>query len=484
MRKLLLTVVILLTFFSYLYSALEEMENEYIKIIGDPDTGRFIIKTTGGDPQLDTDQDSLLLYEDYPPTSFATIRIDERDYKFGDTELGGYFVTRIMKRGDRMVTVWAVRNIEVTQTLKFVNGPTTGRPDTVDISYTIWNKDAREHNIGIRILLDTYLGKSDGAPFRIPEVGEVTTEKEFVGNLVPSYWYSYDDLGEPTVRAQGTVIIEGAPIPNRIVYASWERFNKYLWDFEIKPGRTFRRAIIGPADSSVAVYWDPHKYNPNDTYSVKTYYGLYGATIYKGNIFNVSLGGPVVTSGEPLLVTVDIQNISPYNAQDVTAEILLPTGLKLMGDEMGKKAIGSLNSQEIKKTSFNIFPDGSVLGIIDYKVKVSGMVNGKLESIIVERKVNYKGPEKVVTEKFQYTLYDFTEINKLIADMNELLRENNSKIDELNKLIETLGPYSGAQATNDREGIKQRTEKTKNNEAKLPDAVKSVEKVKEGEKKR
>jgi len=483
MRKFLLTIIILLTFFSYLYSALVEMENQYIKIIGDPETGRFIVKTTGGDPKLDTDDDSLLLYEDYPPTSFTTIRIDERDYKFGDTELG-YFVTRIMKRGDRMVTVWAVRNIEVTQTLKVVKGPSTGNPDTVDISYTIWNKDNRDHNIGIRILLDTYLGKSDGSPFRIPGVGTITSEKEFVGNQVPGYWYSYDDLGEPTVRAQGTVIIEGSPTPNRIVYASWERFNKYLWDFKIKPGRSFRRAIIGPPDSSVAVYWNPHKYNPNDTYSVKTYYGLYGATIYKGKVFNVSLGGPVVTSGESFLVTADIQNISPYKAKDVTAEIFLPKGLKLMGDEMVKKAIGSLNAKEIKKTSFNIFPDGSVLGIINYKVKVEGMVNGKLESITVERKVNYKGPQKVVTEKFKYTLYDFTEINKLITDMNGLLKENNAKLDELNKLIETAGPYSGLQATNDRNEIKQRTEQTKNNESKLPAAVKSVEKEKEGEKKK
>ena len=43
-----------------------------------------ILKTTKGDPDLSSDQDALLLYEDYPPTSFTTLRVDEQDVIFGE----------------------------------------------------------------------------------------------------------------------------------------------------------------------------------------------------------------------------------------------------------------------------------------------------------------------------------------------------------------------------------------------------------------
>ncbi len=468
MKKYIIVFILILFMILPLFSALIELKNNYIKIIGDPETGRFIIKTTGGDPKLTTDQDVLLLYEDYPPTSFTTLRIDGRNYKFGDEM--GTFITRLMKRDNKIICVWVIRNIEIMQNLRFVKGPTTGNIDTVEISYTIWNKDSREHTVGIRIMLDTYLGKEDGAPFRIPGVGPVTTEKAFEGDKIPEYWYSYDDLGNPTVRAQGTVKIEGTPVPDKIIYASWERFNKYLWDFTIKEGRSFRRSIIGPLDSAVAIYWKPRKFNPNDTFTVKTYYGLYGATIYKGKVFNISLGGPLTTSGEPFLVTADIQNVSPYKAKNVIAEIMLPKGLKLMNNETNKKRLGTLKSKEIKKTSWNILPDKTVTGIITYKVKVSGIVQGKLEIAIAERKVNYKGPKKEII----YTLYDFSEINKLIAEMNALLRKNNEKLDELNRLIQQKGPYSQKQAIADRKKINQRVNNTKKVKKKLPNAVKTA----------
>ncbi|MBN1899146.1 MAG: hypothetical protein JW827_10235 [Spirochaetes bacterium] len=473
MKKLYLTLFIILVLVSFLTASLVEMENKFIKLIGDPETGRFILKTTDGDPKLDTDQNALLLYEDYPPTSFTTVQIDGREYKFGDEV--GTFITRMLKRDDKMICVWSLKNIEVSQNLRFVKGPTTDNPDTIEVSYTVWNKDTREHTIGIRIMLDTYLGKEDGAPFRIPALGSITEEKELSGSQLPEYWYSYDDLSEPTVRAQGTLRIEGSPLPEKIIYASWERFNKYLWDFPIKEGRSFRRSIIGPPDSAVAIFWEPKKYNPNDTYSLKTYYGLYGATLYKGRVFNVSLGGPVTTEGDPVLITADVQNITTDTAKDVNAEIILPEGLVLEQGEKGTKSMASLKSREIKKTQWNITPDGTTTGIVVYKVKVTGTVKGKLETEIVERKLNIKGEKKVtVTATKTYSLYDFSELNKLIKEMNGLLNKNNDKVDELNTLIQKKGPYSKDQAKQDRSGIQNRVESSKDVETRLPDATKSV----------
>ena len=47
MKKLILTLFIGIILISSLTAALVEMENKFIKLIGDPETGRFILKTTG-----------------------------------------------------------------------------------------------------------------------------------------------------------------------------------------------------------------------------------------------------------------------------------------------------------------------------------------------------------------------------------------------------------------------------------------------------
>ncbi len=143
--------------------------------------------------------------------------------------------------------------------------------DTVEISYRIWNKDSTSHNIGLRIVLDTYLGKEDGAPFRIPGVGPVITEKVLTGYKIPEYWYSYDDLIKPTVRAQGTLKIKGAPNPDKIIFAGWYNFSDNSWNFKTKEGRSFKKSFFASSDSAVGIFWEPKQIGIDDSITYKTY---------------------------------------------------------------------------------------------------------------------------------------------------------------------------------------------------------------------
>ena len=47
------------------------------------------------------------------------------------------------------------------------------------------NEGKVERKIGLRLLLDTLLGKSDGAPFIIPGIGELKYEQEFKKHQLP-----------------------------------------------------------------------------------------------------------------------------------------------------------------------------------------------------------------------------------------------------------------------------------------------------------
>src|SRR5204863_292890 len=59
-------------------------------------------------------------------------------------------------------------NVEVTQTVEVVPGEQSARLDTALIRYTLTNLGKTPHTVGIRFLLDTYIGENDGVPFTIP----------------------------------------------------------------------------------------------------------------------------------------------------------------------------------------------------------------------------------------------------------------------------------------------------------------------------
>jgi len=447
-------------FFIQNLNALVNIENEFVKVIVEETSGRFVIKTTSGDPDLTTDENKLLLYEEYPPTSFTVIRIDGKDYKFGG-ENGSFNLPPVVK-DNTIVCTWTVNNIEITQLLEFALGINTGRMDSVKISYAVVNKDFKSHEIGIRILLDTFLGRNDGSPFRIPSFGEITTETVFMKDKVPDYWYAYDDLGTPTVRAQGTLKASGITPPDMVVFASWPRFEKNWWDINPIEGRSFRRGGIGPLDSACAVYWNPVNVDPQNRIGVSTMYGLYGATILKGEIFSLSLGGPTTTKGEDVIITADIQKVALLPAKNVKAEIILPEGLSLAPNETNRiKSLGTIESNNVVvKAAWTLRPDGRAQGEMEYTVVVKGEVESKEYSVSAKRKLIVEGvipqekeeeivsepePEKTEVVKepepvktitvLSITNFDFSRIDSVIDSVNRDIEINNSLIEEINKKL-------------------------------------------------
>src|SRR5262249_33599662 len=103
-------------------------------------------------------------------------------------------------------SVWRLDGpqIEVTQIVEVVAGELSRRYDTCLVRYAVENRDRRAHTVGIRFLLDTYIGENDGVPFTIPgDAGLCDTLKECVGrDQVPDYIQA---LEKPDLTNPGTV---------------------------------------------------------------------------------------------------------------------------------------------------------------------------------------------------------------------------------------------------------------------------------------
>src|SRR5262249_8610896 len=93
--------------------------------------------------------------------------------------------------------------------------------DTCVVRYKIENRDARPHKVGLRILIDTFIGENDGVPFVIPgSPGLVSTSLEMRGNEVPDFIQAQENpsLTDPGTIAQMKLRLGGRiEAPGRVV---------------------------------------------------------------------------------------------------------------------------------------------------------------------------------------------------------------------------------------------------------------------------
>jgi hypothetical protein len=259
---------------------------------------------------LDEDGKSLklLTFDSLGRTNNTCVRVDGLDYLFG--EAPGEWVERDGKLGnhkekdnkgnevpiDGRRSVWRLPDskVYVTQTVKVMPGA-LGKLDTLLVIYELENRDKVSHRIGIRFLLDTYIGSNDGVPFTIPGKGLCNTMQSFpTPDRVPDYIEALEkeDLRNPGVVARLQMRVrKDLEAPGRVFLGAWPheglgqvfrdkagadkaRSQYTLWDvpeFSMRAlfeagakERDPRTGELRPTrlDSAVVLYWNEQKLEP------------------------------------------------------------------------------------------------------------------------------------------------------------------------------------------------------------------------------
>ena len=300
------------------------IRNEYIeaKIDG---YGDFTMGTTGGNPNLATDNNKLLLYgHPYPGTSFTTIQVGGDNYEFySDTQ-----TPITSSNGEENVSIQTINGIVIKQILSFYLNPNTGRKDMVQIKYELTNTTDVTKSTGVRIMLDTMLGDNDGAPFKIEGIGDCLTEMEFIGDAIPRSWQAFDDLSNPSVISDGTFYYQADERPDKVQFADWRQIYNTIWDYQVTEDHFLT------SDSAVAAYFYPKALEPGKTRTVVTYYGLNAFTVQDLRPpLAVSVFAPQVLAlnnardgyaPNPITVTAHIENVGNSTASNASANIVLP----------------------------------------------------------------------------------------------------------------------------------------------------------------
>jgi hypothetical protein len=282
-----------------------------------------------------------LTYDENGRSNNTCVKIDGAEYLFG-MRPGRLVSDRTQPERHAWKSEWAYdEGVRVTQVVQIVPGEQTGVLDTCLVRYAVRNESHEPHRVGLRAMLDSFIGAEDGVPFAIPGRGRLlTTPQEFREKEIPDFIQA---LERPDFNDPGTVAhvgLKGLQLPGaaldpivRVMVCQYPNNPNQKWDFDLKEVGRDGGTID---DSCLVLYWAEAPMNPGETREMAFSYGLNAISAAEGGESPLALtaGGSFQTGGE-FTVTAYVRR--PRSGQKVTLH--LPAGLELGEGEAAEKAV-------------------------------------------------------------------------------------------------------------------------------------------------
>ncbi len=283
------------------------------------------------------------------------LRLDGQEYLLGSGKHGRWSEYSITlgktddreREGKTSVYVYPKEKIRVTQTVEVVPGDQPAKVDfrgknqwvrqldTVLVRYEIENTGDDDHQVGLRFLLDTFVGASDGVPFVIPGQGGLCSTMKHLKNSkeIPDYLVALEkpDLKDPGTIARLSLHQKGLESPGRVTVGAWPHYSlksetggemarghMTLWDVPL-----LSMQAGGRKDSAVVMYWNERTLKPQEKRVVGFAYGL-ARLAQTGGKLGVLAGGNF-DKGQTFTVTALVKRPDKGD----TAMLKLPDGLAL-----------------------------------------------------------------------------------------------------------------------------------------------------------
>jgi len=306
-------------------------------------------------------------------SSYTTVKIDGQTHKFlPNTQHPTSDYSKNINTSE-----FTIESINIKQIISITNNLSTNREDAIEIKYIVTNNDTVSHNAGIRIMIDTLLGYNDGVPFRVPGFGSVKSELQLSKDDIPEYWQAFDNLINPTIITQGTLLNSSINRPDKLLFTRWNKAFLNEWDLIVDPDLSITN------DSAICIYWDEKPLLPGES---REYISLYGLSEFTKDLtppLAVSISGAsklLVTdlgySPNPFNITSYIMNNGNGEAHNVKAKLRLPDNLSLT-TEFTEKNLGNIKPYEEKQVSWNINVTPSLVDRhINYLVEITSDNSG------------------------------------------------------------------------------------------------------------
>jgi len=267
-----------------------------------------------------------------------------QDFRTIVDDLSQRIATKITTSTKQLSFIWMYNNIEVKQNLSISFSNLTKRKDLVKIEYVLTNKDNIPHEVGLRMMIDTFIGDNDGVPFVIPGQNNlIDYSLELKGTEIPTFIQAIENnkLDNPGVIAN--LIVKGgeATAPDRIVISAWAGEDMEWEYFEQLGGKGSKLKRWGKPsgedDSAIGLYYDPKYMLPNETRKIIAYYGLGSISSVKTTNTRLGLIVPTFTLFDREIFEVIALVSAPKSGSKVS--ISLPDKFELIDNEPETKSV-------------------------------------------------------------------------------------------------------------------------------------------------
>lgn len=322
---------------------------------------RFGIVLTGKkDPKTGANQ-TRLTFKENGDSNNTRIRIDNADYLYGQKG-----ISRVVEdKEPSSPRVWktscdytleaaksgsAAEIVRVSQMVQVVPGGDGSALDTVLVRYTVENRGKKKHKVGLRMMLDTFIGGEDGVPFVIPGApGFVTSQLELPQKEIPDYIQALErpDLEKPGVVAllglKGFALPDCTPEPlYKLMMGENLNNSETGYDVDVKDlAPREKKGRVGFTDSLVFLYWNERDTGPGETRDFVFSYGLSEIskpTSSSGGNLSLSYGGNLFAK-RSFAITALVKNAS--KGEQIKLEV--PEGATISSSETATRKIGEVD---------------------------------------------------------------------------------------------------------------------------------------------
>jgi hypothetical protein len=250
--------------------ALEAKEG-LVKLVASESTGRISVYRL-----IDVAKGKYepLIFDQDPRTSLVTLSADGRQAKLGDSSEYRFQVSRT-DGGIRIE--YRSASCVVRETYDFAKSAGQALADGVRVGFEMENVSERESMLGLRVLIDTWLGEKSGTHFRtakLPRIGSETALSSTGGDT----W-----VASPGERASFMVQFSGDGIdgPDEVLLSNWKRIADAPWGYDANPQRNFTLVPYSINDSAIALYWEPKAVSRGGTRKASFFMGSLNEAGYR-----------------------------------------------------------------------------------------------------------------------------------------------------------------------------------------------------------
>jgi hypothetical protein len=191
-----------------------------------------------------------LIFDQDPRTSFVTLSADGRQSKLGDA---ADFRVATARTDTGIRIEFRSSSCVVRQLLDFAKSEGASLADGLRVTFEIENISERDMSLGLRYLIDTWLGEKSGAHFALASKPRVAEETAITPSSEDAWVSSPGDKASFMVQFAGP----GVDRPDKVILANWKRISDSSWDFDVNALRNFTLVPYSINDSAIALFWNP-----------------------------------------------------------------------------------------------------------------------------------------------------------------------------------------------------------------------------------